>query len=91
MNTNVGCSDFWERLVSYHWLIVFKARNYWSFFSQKSVMVHIIGVSAITRFPQCESSVYFIKGAILVCRKTTAVRPRLIVPRKVANYAEINV
>ena len=41
-----------------------KMDYYWSFFfSQKSVMVHITGVSVITKFPQCESSVYFIKGA----------------------------
>ena len=27
MNTSFGCSDFWERLISYHWLIVFKATH----------------------------------------------------------------
>ena len=54
-------------------------------------MVHITGVSVITKFPQCESSVYFIKLRELVCRKTTAVGPRLIVLLKVANYAEVNV
>jgi len=27
MNITFGCSDFWEHLVSYHWLIVLKATH----------------------------------------------------------------
>ena len=53
-------------------------------------MVHITGVSVITKFPQCESSVYFIKGAS-VSQNDSSSRPRLIVLLKVANYAEVNV